>query len=238
MKPLHSKQLSLYITPTHECSYLPRREAATIFADPMYPKDPRLQSTLSRQGFRRSGEHLYRPECPDCRACISVRIPVAAFKMRRSQRRTYQKNADLEVHRLRACYREEHFALYQLYVDTRHAGGGMDDPDEGDYLQFLDAHWSDTWFYEFRLHGQLLAVAVVDHLEDALSAVYTFFDPEFSSRSPGAYAVLWQVSEAARLGLRYVYLGYWIKDCRRMSYKSEYQPLEYYIDHRWWRLER
>ena len=226
-------QLGFYATPPHECSYLDNRTAATLFADPHFPKDKRLYSTLSAYGFRRSGEHLYRPRCPGCNACVPVRIPVNSFKMKRAQRRTWKRNADLTVNIIEGMYLDRHFDLYKRYLNTRHKDGGMDSPTPQSYLDFLTSSWSQTMFYEFALNDQVLAVAVVDHLEDALSSVYTFFDPAHQARGLGVYSILWQVQEAKRLGHKWVYLGYWIRQCEKMHYKINYQPQEHYRNGQW-----
>lgn len=220
-------KLSFYATPPHQCSYLDDREAITLFADPRYPKNNALYAVLSARGFRRSGEHLYQPHCPDCSACVPIRVPVAEFRPRRQQRRTWQQNRDLQVRVRPARYKREHFDLYRRYIAARHAGGGMDDPTPDSYMNFLTASWADTIFMEYRLDGALLAVSVSDRLPDALSAVYTFFDPDSSQRSLGRYAILQQIHMAHDTGRQWLYLGYWIAACRKMSYKTEYQPLEY-----------
>lgn len=231
--PEDSRLLSFFSTPVHPCSYLADRDAVTVFADPRFPKTTALYSVLSRYGFRRSGDHIYRPQCPSCSACIPIRLPVADFVPRRRQRRIMKANADLEVRELPAAFRPEHFALYREYLATRHAGGGMDNPTPQQYMDFLIGSWCDTVFYEFRAAGRLVAVAVVDRLDDGLSAVYTFFDPAEAGRSPGTYAVLWELEECRREGYRWLYLGYWIPGCGKMSYKEEFQPAEYFVDGEW-----
>jgi len=225
--------LSFYATPMHECSYISGREAVTVFADPEFRKSTGLYSVLSRYGFRRSGQHIYRPRCPGCEACVPVRVPVRDFSPRRSQRRALQNNADLTVVPRMAAFHEEHFALYRRYLESRHKGGGMDDPSPKQYMEFLTSEWSQTVFYEFRWQGRLLGVTVADRLEDGLSAVYTFFDPSQGKRSLGVFAILWQISEARRQELDWLYLGYWIREASKMGYKTEYQPLEYFRDGRW-----
>jgi arginine-tRNA-protein transferase len=230
-------QFNLYATPPHECSYLSDRQATTVFIDPRFPKDTILYETLSQHGFRRSGEHLYRPHCYHCEACIPVRIPVWAFEPRRSQRRIWKKNQDLAVTAVASVFKQEHFNLYCLYLAARHRGGGMDSPTPESYIQFLSSDWSDTVFYEFRLNRQLLGVAVVDLLESGTSAVYTFFDPAYPARSLGVYAILWEIEETKRLQLDWLYLGYWIRECRKMNYKTEYNPLEHYQHGVWQRLK-
>jgi arginine-tRNA-protein transferase len=196
-----------------------------------------MYTRLIERGFRRSGRHFYRPHCPECRECVSLRIPVAAFKMRRYQRRLWQRNAHLAVTIRSPDYRDDHFDLYQRYVQQRHTGGGMDDPDPLAYANFLCGNWCDTVFLEFRRDGQLLAVSVVDRLEHSLSAVYTFFDPSLRRDGLGTYAILWQIDHAARLGLDWVYLGYWIEGCAKMRYKTEFRPFELYEQGRWRRWE-
>lgn len=233
-----SDRLNFYATPPHTCSYLPGRKAVTLFADPRFPKNSRLYAALSLYGFRRSGEHLYQPYCPRCRACVPVRIPVADFRPTRAQRRTLRRNRDLTVRALPARFSEEHFELYCRYLAARHAGGGMDNPTPESYMNFLTAAWADTVFFEMRLKNRLAAVAVSDRFPEAMSAVYTFFDPELSRRSLGRYAILYQIDAARRAGWRWLYLGYWIADCAKMQYKDEYQPLEYYLDGRWCRRAR
>ena len=133
-------------------------------------------------------------------------------------------------------FSEEQFALYTRYLRQRHAGGGMDEPEEHQYLDFLTAAWCDTRFLEFRLDSRLVAVAVTDVLDDALSAVYTFFDPDLAGRGLGRYAVLRQIARARTEGRRWLYLGYWIAESPKMAYKGQYRPLERYTEGAWRRL--
>jgi arginyl-tRNA--protein-N-Asp/Glu arginylyltransferase len=230
------QKLGFYATPPHDCNYLPGREAVTLFADPVFPKNNRLYSALADCGFRRSGEHLYIPHCNGCSSCIPVRVPVAEFEPSRNQIRTLRRNADLAVIRRPAEFDNAHFELYRRYIAARHPQGGMDNPTPESYMEFLSSSWSDTVFFEMRRDGELVAVAVVDLMHDAMSAVYTFFEPALSDRSPGRFAVLYEIAEAARCGCRWLYLGYWIRQCRKMQYKCEYRPLEYFVDNHWQRL--
>ncbi|MFZ5593043.1 MAG: arginyltransferase [Pseudomonadota bacterium] len=227
--------LALYASAPHPCNYLPGEEAITVFADPRTPASRRLYSQLVDHGFRRSGEHIYRPGCRDCTACVAVRVPVAQFQPNRTQRRIWRRNQDLEIIRVPVARNSEHFALYQRYLTARHPGGGMDNPDPANYMSFFASGEIDTTLIEFRHEEELLAVAVTDYLPQGLSAVYTFFDPtlEHRARSLGVYAILWQIEEAKRLGLPFVYLGYWIEKSPKMSYKSRYRPLEGYRDRKW-----
>ncbi len=228
------EKLGFYATPPHDCNYLPGQEAITLFADPRFRKNSRLYAALANNGFRRSGEHLYIPYCRTCSACVPVRIPVREFRPNRRQARCRRHNEDLVVTAREPGFDPAHFALYRRYLSERHRGGGMDDPTPDSYLEFLAATWSDTTFFEMRDQaGSLVAVSVVDAMPGALSAVYTFFDPRESARSPGVFAILFQVEEARRRGMDWVYLGYWIEACRKMRYKDEYRPLEYFHDGEW-----
>jgi len=229
------EKLSFFITPEHPCSYLPDRRAVTLFADPRYPKNKRLYSTFAHKGFRRSGEYLYKPSCNGCRACIPVRIPVNEFRPRRSQVRCWKRNRDLTIVPVAAEYLQTHFDLYCRYIARRHPGSSMDKPRPEDYMNFLTASWMDSVFFEMKRGDQLLGVAVIDVLNDGLSAVYTFYDTDYPGRSLGTFAILHEIEEAKRLGLNWLYLGYWIRDCKKMSYKTDFQPLEYYRNNVWHR---
>jgi len=224
---------NLYTTPPHECGYLPNKLATTLFIEPDIRKNISVYDNLSQRGFRRSGEYIYRPDCHKCDACIAVRIPVQLFAPRRSQRRVWQKNQDLTVSAAAPIFKPEHFNLYRRYIAARHKDGGMDNPTPKNYMQFLTGSWAKTVFYEFRLQKQLLGIGAVDHLKNGLSAVYTFFDPDYSARSLGVYAILWEIEEAKRLHFDWLYLGYWVKDSKNMGYKAEYQPLEGYYKETW-----
>ncbi|MCC7119985.1 MAG: arginyltransferase [Gammaproteobacteria bacterium] len=238
MKPPTGTSLGFFVTPPHKCGYLPGRNAVTIFVDPRRRPNVQTYTLLSQHGFRRSGDHVYRPQCPDCAACIPVRIPVAEFEATRAQRRTLSINSDVYLVPKPPTFQREHFTLYERYINARHSGGSMENPDRDSYLEFLTSGWADSVFYEFRRGRELLAVAVVDHLLDGLSAVYTFFDPTLPRRSLGRLAILKQIELARTLQLKWLYLGYWIEECRKMTYKREYWPLEQLSGGTWTRLDR
>jgi arginyl-tRNA--protein-N-Asp/Glu arginylyltransferase len=227
------KKPEMFLSMPHPCSYLPGRVATSLFVDPRAPIDSSTYGAYMRLGFRRSGDLVYRPHCRDCQACIPVRVPVSLFQATRGQRRIQARNADIRVIPRAAGFDPEHFALYLRYQKIRHAGGGMDDPDPQKYTNFLLSRHVHTVFYELRCQTKLLGVAVVDHLSDGLSAVYTFFDPSEKRRGLGTFAVLWQIERARQLGLAWVYLGYLIRECQKMSYKENFRPLEAYLDGRW-----
>lgn len=226
-------RLKFYATQPHACSYLPDEQATTLFLDPSQPMDMHVYAELSELGFRRSGDHLYRPHCQGCNACIPARIPATSFLPNRQQKRILKRNTDLSVQAVRPSFSEEYYKLYARYIEQRHADGDMYPPSRDQFCTFLVRDLPFSRFYEFRLAGRLLAVAVTDVLPNGLSAVYTFYDPNEERRSLGRYAILWQIGEAARLGLQAVYLGYWIKNCRKMSYKTQYRPIELLVNHRW-----
>lgn len=228
-----NRSLTLFATATHDCPYLPDRRARNVVVDPWAPVTNADYGQLLRRGLRRSGPVIYAPSCPGCNACQSLRVPAAAFRPRRRQRRCWHRNSDLQTIIREPQFRQEHFDLYQRYVQARHPGGGMEDHDPETYMHFLVAPWSDTRFVEWRCDDQLLAVAVVDRVDDGLSAVYTFFEPDQPQRSLGRYAILWQIDAAQRWGLTYVYLGYWIAACRTMRYKAEFRPCEVFRGNTW-----
>src|SRR3990167_2420581 len=225
--------LKFYATQEHPCSYLPTEQATTLFLDPSQPMDVAVYAKLSEVGFRRSGDHLYRPHCQNCSACIPARLPAALFNPDRQQRRIIKRNADLAVTAARPAFSEEYYALYSRYIEQRHADGDMYPPNREQFSTFLVRDLEFSYFYEFRLNGQLLAIAVTDVLPNGLSAVYTFYEPGEERRSLGRYAILWQIAETARLGLHCVYLGYWIKNCRKMNYKTQYSPIELFVNQCW-----
>ena len=227
------EELKFYITAPHDCSYLEGREAVTLFADPESSLDHTTYSTLSEMGFRRSGGLVYTPRCPECQACIPTRIVVDEFKPDRSQRRNSRDNGDLEVRVIDATFSDEHIALYQRYIRSRHPDGSMNVDSKEEVERFFLCDWSDTFFIEFLLEGRPIALAVVDALSNGLSAVYTFFDPAEGKRGLGVFAVLALVEEAKRRQLPYVYLGYLIHESPKMAYKVRYQPLEQLRDGRW-----
>ncbi len=226
-------RLQFYLTANYPCSYLAGQQARSQVAAPAGLVDTVVYSELMRRGFRRSGLHVYRPHCDHCRACTSARVPVASFHPGRTQRRCLDRNEDLELRLKPLLYDETHYRLYRRYQAARHAGGGMDQDDREQYRGFLLQSRVDSALVEYRLNGELVMVALMDRLLDGLSAVYTFFEPGLERRSLGVYSVLTQIRLARELGLPYLYLGYWIADCRKMAYKRAYRPLEMLLDGRW-----
>ncbi|MEO5368233.1 MAG: arginyltransferase [Magnetococcus sp. WYHC-3] len=228
--------LRLFLSRPHDCGYLPGRQAATLFVDPEFPMTPGLYDIMLEQGFRRSGPHVYRPYCQDCDQCIPARIAAADFHLNRSLRRVWNANQDLRIilqPGLPATHQGAYFDLYRRYLSARHKGGPMDNPTFSSFDDFFASRWSNTHFYEFHLGRTLVMVAVVDMQPRSLSAFYTFFAPELPQRSLGTMGILWQIAQAVKLGKPWVYLGYWIPQCDKMSYKQRFRPLQIFRDKRW-----
>jgi leucyl-tRNA---protein transferase len=230
-----SAHLRLFKTIEHGCGYFPDRLAQNWVIDPAAPELSSVYGNALSQGFRRAGGHVYRPTCKQCNACTASRVLVQAFVPKRSQRRCARQNADLEIEVTAARYSDECFDLYRRYLESRHRDGGMDAGDPADFSRFLFAEWSNTRFLMFRKDGRLLACAVTDVTSTGLSAVYTFYDPELPRRGLGVFAILSQIEWARRDGFAHLYLGYWIAGHDKMSYKTDYQPIELLIGGRWQR---
>jgi arginine-tRNA-protein transferase len=229
--------IPLLISSPHPCSYLDDELAQSAFVNPIFELSTDIYSQLLARGFRRSGDHVYRPQCAFCQECVAVRVAVQDFKPNRKQKRCLQANVNTIAIVKPPMFEGSHYNMYMRYQRQRHADGSMANSTPEDYMDFLGSSWCQTRFVEFSIANELAAVAIVDYLNDSLSAVYTFFDPKFSNYSLGTYAVLWQVQQAKQLGLSYVYLGFWIKNCQKMAYKNQYQPLQGLINQQWQFLE-
>ena len=232
--------LPLYLSAPSPCAYRPQETSRTMFVDPRRPLNANQRETLSALGFRRSGPTYYRPCCPDCSACQSTRIAVDSFQPNRQQRRCNKRNQDLIASWNAPTPTQERFSLYQRYLRHRHAGGDMDPDDQEGFERFLCcAEDGPTRHLLFRnRNGELLAVAVVDRLQSGLSAMYTFFEPTASARSLGRYAILRLIEACRAAGLPWLYLGYYIADCDKMSYKAEYLPQQRFIQDGWYTTDR
>jgi len=231
--PLHGGRFFFSTSPL-PCPYLEDRVERRVVTE-LVGRDARAQnSALTRAGYRRSHSIVYAPACPDCDACRAVRINVGAFNWTKSWRRVLNQNRLLEISNNGASATEEQYELFSRYQDTRHAGGDMANMAFSDYRSLVEDSCVDTFVAEFRTpDGALAAVCLADQLDDGLSAVYSFFDHGLTRISLGSYMILWLVQEAEKRNLDHVYLGFWIPDCAKMSYKARFQPLETFTPSGW-----
>lgn len=239
LKDLPLATLQLYVTAPYPCSYLPDRQARSQVVTPSHLINTEVYAELIRNGFRRSGIFTYRPHCDGCHACTPVRVLARDFQPNRSQRRAWKKHANLSARVLELDFSEEHYQLYLRYQTVRHESAGMDKDTQDQYTQFLLKSKINTHLVEFREtehDNALRMVSIIDLLDDGLSSVYTFYDPDIPQTSYGAYNVLWQIAQAQQLGMAYVYLGYWVNESPKMAYKINFQPLEAFIQGKWEKL--
>jgi arginine-tRNA-protein transferase len=245
----HSRDTpQFYLTAPSPCPYLPGREERKVFTHLVGERAPELNDLLTHGGFRRSQSIAYRPACETCRACVSVRVVVEDFRPTRSMRRVMDRNSDLVAEMRVPVPTSEQYSVFRGYLDSRHRDGGMADMTVLDYAMMVEDSHVETRIVEFRRrgpdsritgrgNGPLLGVALTDVLSDGLSMVYSFFDPDVGGRSLGTFIILDHIARARRLGLPYVYLGYWVKGSKKMDYKGRFLPQERLTGDGWTRVE-
>ena len=245
----HSRDTpQFYLTAPSPCPYLPGKEERKVFTHLVGERAPELNDLLTHGGFRRSQSIAYRPACETCRACVSVRVVVEDFQPTRSMRRVAERNDDLVAEMRVPVPTSEQYSVFRGYLDSRHRDGGMADMTVLDYAMMVEDSHVETRIVEFRKrgpdsritgrgNGPLLGVALTDVLSDGLSMVYSFFDPDAGARSLGTFIILDHIARARRLGLPYVYLGYWVKGSKKMDYKGRFLPQERLTGDGWMRVE-
>ncbi len=240
MTRLWTDNPQFYLTAPAPCPYLPDRLERKVFTHLVGERATALNDVLTQGGFRRSQNIAYRPACEGCRACVSVRVLAGAFEWTRSFRRIRNANADVAGREIDSAPSSEQYALFRAYLDDRHADGGMADMSVLDYAMMVEDTHVETILVEYRVApapddteedrragGRLIACALTDVLSDGLSMVYSFFEPDEAHRSLGTYMILDHVERARRMGLPYVYLGYWVNGSPKMDYKKRFQPQEH-----------
>jgi leucyl-tRNA---protein transferase len=234
LKDLPFAALQFYATAPYPCSYLEDRQARSQVATPNHLVNADLYAELVKAGFRRSGVFTYRPHCDGCRACIPIRVPVNEFVATRTQRKTVRNHQHLRPLVAKLGFVTEHYELYLKYQSARHSGGGMDQDSRDQYAQYLLQSKVNTRLVEFRsAEGELQMVSIIDILNEGLSSVYTFFDPDIKGASLGTYNILWQIQQCKQLNLPFLYLGYWIANSPKMAYKANFRPAQILNDGEW-----
>ncbi len=245
----HSRDTpQFYLTAPSPCPYLPGEEERKVFTHLVGERAADLNNLLTQGGFRRSQSIAYRPACEHCRACVSVRVIAGEFRPTRNMRRVLEHNADIASDMRAAVPTAEQYSVFRAYLDARHGEGGMADMTVLDYAMMVEDSHVQTRLVEYRRggapgngtgsDGELLAVALTDVLKDGLSMVYSFYEPEPDRRSLGTFMILDHISRARRMGLAYVYLGYWVRGSRKMEYKSRFLPQERLAPEGWQRVDR
>ena len=242
----HSRDTpQFYLTAPSVCPYLAGKEERKVFTHLVGERARELNDLLTHGGFRRSQSIAYRPACEACRACVSVRVAVEDFRPTRSMRRVLDRNSDMVGEMRAAMPTSEQYSVFRAYLDSRHHDGGMADMTVLDYAMMVEDSHVETKMVEYRLRtadtggrgGELLAVALTDVLGDGLSMVYSCYEPAAADRSLGTLMILDHISRARRMGLAYVYLGYWVRGSRKMDYKSRFLPQERLSPDGWARVE-
>lgn len=218
----------------YSCPYIPTNTAHHYTTEPNLALNSSIYSHLIDMGFRRAGDRIHKPNCSTCQQCVSLRVPVSTFSASRSQRRIINKNTNLTVSVVKQPTPENYYSLYYKYITNRHPETESMQEVQDTFDNFFFSPWSDTFALEIRLPSkELICVAICDPIPQGWSAVYTFYDTDYANHSLGTFSILNQIKLIKTLGLDYLYLGYWINDCDKMNYKTQFKPCEGFIDEQW-----
>lgn len=232
------RPISLFTpTETHDCPYLGDRQALSQYVDPRLALNDVELSELSRLGFRRSGKLLYRPTCPGCMECLPVRLPVNEFVISRNMKRLLKRSYSWTLQVVNPSDADRYYNLYERYINERHSDGDMFPPNRKTFTEFLAEDFGNTRYLTATENGELVGVLVFDRFDDGLSSVYCFYAPEREKDSIGTTLVIRLSQLAQALDLPYNYLGYYVKGCRKMDYKTRFKPIEVYHSGAWLPLE-
>ena len=231
-KPSFEK-IQFYTTTKYNCSYIDKMDAQSLVVTPYKSINQSIFQDLIEKGFRRSGQYIYKPNCKSCTACIPIRLPVQKFLFSKTQKRIYKKHGYFKVREAPLAFKQKHFDLYLKYQNKRHSFINNDQNNLDDYNDFLIKSNVKSKFIEFWDGDLLKIVSIVDIVSDSISAVYTFYDPDDEKVSYGTYSIIWLINWCKAQQLKYLYLGYWIGECDKMKYKTNFKPYELYIKGYW-----
>lgn len=224
MTSINKLPLRIGLTPESQCSYLPGQDEQLGVVMDQHWLSPPGYALLLASGYRRSGSAVYKPMCQLCSACVPLRVDCAAFRPSKSQKRQLNQMTKLQWE-FKTELDPGWYPLYERYITERHADGSMYPPNKAQFFEFCTAPWMDTLFLHVYEEEKLIAIAVTDVFDDAMSAVYSFFDPD-STWSLGTLCVLYQIQYCQRSGRRWLYPGYQIDQCKAMNYKTRFKPYE------------
>ena len=231
-KPSFEK-IQFYKTTEYNCSYIDKMDAQSLVVTPYKSIDQNIFQDLIEKGFRRSGQYIYKPSCKSCTACIPIRLSVQKFLSSRSQKRIFKKHQHFDVREVSLTFKQKHFDLYSKYQNKRHSSINNDQNKIDDYNDFLIKSNVNSKLVEFWDGDLLKIVSIIDMMDDGISAVYTFFDPDDEKVSYGTYSIIWLINWCKTQQFKYIYLGYWIGECNKMKYKTNFKPYELYIKGYW-----
>ncbi len=229
---MNDENFKLGMTSEFPCNYLPNEQERLLIAVDERLHNQHSYTWLMAQGFRRSGEQSYRPHCPSCSACQSVRVLVNDFSPSKSQKRSLKRNNHFTI-KYSDILKDSYYPLYENYINTCHSDGTMFPANYPQFQSFLSSKLTEQIFIETWHEQTLICVAVTDKINNALSAVYTFYHPDYKKSGLGVFSILTQIQYCQQLALPYLYLGYQIDNCKKMNYKKRYFPFEKYVDGNW-----